>query len=114
MEATTSRGSKQAAPAAPTPINEQLKAERIQSLLDDLPGWKLGWGGSVIMRRYALPGRNSVTAFVEGVADLAHKRRVRADLNLRPSRVTVYIVSRPGRGLTMAEFNLANAIDEKE
>ena len=112
--ATASVARTPAPPAAPVPIKEQLKAERIQELLHDMPGWRLAFGGTAIMRRYALPGRNSITSFVEYVSGLAHERGVRADLNLRPGGVTVYIVSRPGRGLTMAELNLANAIDEKE
>jgi pterin-4a-carbinolamine dehydratase len=103
-----------APPAAPVPIKERLKAERIQELLQGLPGWRVAWGGRAVMRRYALPGHNSVAAFIENVGDLARKRGLRADLDLRPSRVTVRVVSRPARGLTMAEVNLASAIDEKE
>jgi len=114
MEGIAAYGTTQPAPAPPGHVEEQLKAERIQELLHDMPGWKLAYGGTAIMRRYSLPGRNSMTTFVEVVSGLAQERGVRADLNLRPSRVTVYIVSRPGRGLTMTELNLANAIDEKE
>src|ERR687895_720934 len=85
---------------APTHVVEPLKAERIQELLQGLPGWRVAWGGRAIMRRYALPGHNSVAAFIENVGDLARKRGVRADLDLRPSRVTVRVVSPLGRGLT--------------
>ena len=115
MKRATAHVARTPAPAAaPVHIDEQLKAERIQELLQGLPGWRVAWGGRAIMRRYALPGHNSVAAFIENVGDLARKRGLRADLDLRPSRVTVRVVSRLGRGLTMAELNLACAIDEKE
>ncbi len=101
--------------AAPGPIKEQLKAERIQELLHDMPGWRLAFGGTAIMRRYALPGRNSITSFVEYVAGPPTRRAARLPAQPAPwGRHAPHRQPPRPRPQTMAELNLANAIDEKE
>lgn len=115
MEKTTANVSGlPAPPAAPTPIAARLKAERIQELLRELPGWNVERYATGISRRYTLSSPRAAVAFAHFVTEMAVAHGLTADLDLRPNRVVVTLVSRLARGLTQAEFDLAKAIDGKQ
>jgi len=71
-------------------------------------------GGTAISRSYALPSHRAAISFALFVNELAADHGLTADLDLRPNRVTVTLVSRQARGLTQAELDLAKAIDSRE
>lgn len=114
MDSSTARVGGRPGSAAATPVVERLKAERIQLLLRGLPGWGTARNGTAISRSYRLPSQRAAVAFALYVNELAADRGMTADLDLRPKRITVTLVSRLARGLTQAEFDLAKAIDAKE
>ena len=114
MERTTASVSGHPGPAAATPIPARLKAERIQELLRQLPGWSAARNATEISRRYVLSSPRAAVAFVHFVTEMAADHGLRADLDLRSNRVVVTLVSRLARSLTEAEFDLAKAIDGKQ
>ncbi len=114
MERTTTHTPGHPAPAAPTPVTARLKAERIQELLRELPGWTAAHNATEISRRYALSSPRAAVAFAHFVTETAADHGLAADLDLRPNRVVVTLVGRPARSLTEAEFGLAKAIDCKQ
>src|SRR5689334_23374694 len=89
MERTTARISGQPGPAAPTPITARLKAERIQELLSELPGWSAARNATEISRRYALSSPRAAVAFAHFVTETAADHGLTAELDLRPNRVVV-------------------------
>lgn len=114
MEESSSCLPEQPAPAQPVQVEEKLKAERIQLLLRDLPGWMVVRGGTAIARSYTLPSHRAAISFALFVNELAADHGHTADVDLRPNRVNVTLVNRLARGLTQAEFDLAKAIDMRE
>ena len=113
MNGSTTTVAGQAA-GAPGHLDDALKAERIQELLRQLPGWTLLRGGAALTRQYTLPGYRSTLAFVNFVSELAHDQGLAADLDVWSDRVGVTLTNRTVRRLTLAEFNLAKAIDGRE
>jgi pterin-4a-carbinolamine dehydratase len=114
MERTTARVSGHPGPAAPTPVTARLKAERIQELLRELPGWTAARNATEISRRYTLSSPRAAVAFAHFVTETAIDHGMAADLDLRPNHVVVTLASRLARSLTEAEFDLAKAIDCKQ
>ena len=114
MERTTTHTSGHPAPAAPTPVTARLKAERIQELLRELPGWSAARNATEISRRYTLSSPRAAVAFAQFVTETAFDHGLAADLDLRPNHIVVTLVSRLARSLTEAEFDLAKAIDGKQ
>jgi pterin-4a-carbinolamine dehydratase len=114
MKGTTATASGQPAPAAPVPVTERLKAERIQELLRALPGWGVVRNGTGLSRRYTVSSPRTALGFAHFVTELASDHGLTADLDLRPQRVVVTLSSRLARGLTATEFDLAKAIDGKQ
>jgi pterin-4a-carbinolamine dehydratase len=97
----------------PERIHAQLKAERIQELLQELPDWSLVRRGTAITRTYPVnaSGPRPVVAFAGYVSELAEEHGVMADLDLRLGRVVVTLSGLPTRGLTEDDFELARALE---
>ena len=118
METTTVVQEVQEAPArqasGPVKLFERLKAERIQLLLRELPGWRLTRSGTAISRAVQLPGHRSALAFANFAAELANDRGLTAEVDVRPQRVGVTLSNRTVRGLTEAEFALAAALELRQ
>ncbi|HEX5760732.1 MAG TPA: 4a-hydroxytetrahydrobiopterin dehydratase [Thermoanaerobaculia bacterium] len=113
MNGSATHAKGETAPAKPVHIDEQLKAERIQSLLRQVPGWVLARHGAALKRRYSVPEHNTY-GFVGFVGATAVGRGMPVELLLRGDKVTVFLPTRFPGGLTAAEFDLAKAIDDRD
>ncbi len=107
------RKSKQARPrAAAAPPGGRLKAERIQTQLRSVPGWRGKDRRKAIARTYTFPGFRASIAFVNLVAELAEARDHHPDIDIRYNKVTLTLSTHSAGGLTEKDFDLARLIDQ--
>ena len=91
-------------------LARKMKAERIQRLSRELPGWK-PVRGKEITRTYALPSFRAAIAFVNYVAELAEAAGHHPDIDIRYSKVTLTLSTHDAGGLTEKDLELAARID---
>jgi pterin-4a-carbinolamine dehydratase len=97
----------------PLPIREELKAERIQAALQELPGWELSAEGKAITRTFPVTASASraLIAFAGYVTELAQYHGVEASLEVRLGGVTVTLSNRAGGPVTEGELAMAQALE---
>ena len=90
-----------------------MKAERIQSQLIIVPGWKTRSKKSAITRTYTFPSFRSALAFVHFVGELAEAMGHHPAIDIRYDKVTLELTTHDEGGLTAKDFELARAIDSR-
>ncbi|HXO22601.1 MAG TPA: 4a-hydroxytetrahydrobiopterin dehydratase [Thermoanaerobaculia bacterium] len=97
-------------PPPPGQPAADLKAERVQLQLEDLPGWSLRRGGRAIVRSFDLPEMESALAFLDYLSDLGAVRERLPEIDLRPGKATVSIKTPSAGWLERPDFELALAM----
>jgi pterin-4a-carbinolamine dehydratase len=92
--------SRKPATFAATPERMRLKPERIQQLLLELPGWKLGVGGRVIVRRRELGSPAEAAEYAGLAGKLAACQRQPVTIALAGTRVVLTLAGHPIKGCT--------------
>lgn len=87
-----------------------LKAERVQLLLEDLPGWRLTAGGKSISRTFRFPGASSALAFTSFVSAVAGESGHGPAVHLEGSRVVCWLTTEAAGGLTLQDLETARRI----
>ncbi len=90
----------------------RLKAERIQTRMRSVPGWRGKDRRKAIARTYTFPGFRASIAFVNLVAELAEARDHHPDIDIRYNKVTLTLSTHSAGGLTEKDFDLARLIDQ--
>jgi pterin-4a-carbinolamine dehydratase len=92
----------------------RLKPERVQELLNALPGWRLrqdGWGLENVR---SFTSGKAARSFVGHVCKLAESRRQPVNVRLAGKQVSITLQGHPAKGCTGgingAVFNLADKI----
>ncbi len=113
MDTTTAANAVTGPAIAPGLIQEELKAERIQAALQELPGWEVNPEGNAITRTFQVtaPADRPLVAFAGYVTELAQYHGVAAELDVRLGGVTVTLSNRAGGALTEGEIALAQALE---
>jgi 4a-hydroxytetrahydrobiopterin dehydratase len=93
-----------------SPGESRLKAERVQLLLEALPGWRLSPGGGSISRSFRFPAAGSALAFTQFVTALAGETGHTPAVSLEGLRVTCRLTTAAAGGLTLQDFELAQRI----
>jgi pterin-4a-carbinolamine dehydratase len=89
----------------------RLKAERIQLVLRDLPGWRLQRGVNRIQRTYELSDSHQVSRLLQYVAELGYGGGNMPEIEVRGGEVTFRLpISRTGM-IDEPLFDLAKALD---
>lgn len=90
----------------------RLKPERVQQLLDRLPGWKLREDGLERVRSFS--SAQAARSFVSRVCKLAEDGRQPVKLHLAGQQVTITLQGQPAKGciggINGSVFNLAGHI----
>lgn len=96
------------------PERAELKPERVQQFLLQLPGWRLGAEGRGIQRRRQFGTHSKAQDFVSLVGKLATVLRQPVTIALTGKRVDLILPGHPVKGnaggLTDVVFNLAGLI----
>lgn len=96
------------------PVRAELKPERVQQMLLQLPGWKLAVEGRGIQRRRQFGTHAKAQDFVSLVGKLATVHRQPVKIALTGKRVDLILPGHPVKGnaggLTDVVFNLAGLI----
>jgi 4a-hydroxytetrahydrobiopterin dehydratase len=87
-----------------------LKAERVQLLLEELPGWRLTAGGKSISRVFRFPGVSSALAFTYFVSAVARESGHGPSVHLEGSRVVCWLTTQEAGGLTLQDLEMARRI----
>ncbi len=98
-----------AAPAAP--ITEQLKAERIQMMLRDVPTWQLAPTGDELLRTWTVPSLFAGAAFAGALAAVVEHHEHEATITVTPGCVAVSLSTPAAGGLTAKDFEVASALE---
>lgn len=100
--------------ASYVPERMQLKPERVQQLLRELPGWSLGAGGRAIERSRQFKSVAEAVEFVGLAGRLAASRRQPVTIALAGRNVSIALAGHPLKGctggLTHPVFRLAGMI----
>jgi pterin-4a-carbinolamine dehydratase len=103
---------------APRQVEERLKAERVQKLMEALPGWELSWKMQAINRKREFASPQEAACFVSSVARLAAGEGQMVNLFLAGADVMITLVGRPVRGgqraLSGAVLSFAHQIETTE
>lgn len=83
-----------------TPEAAQLKAERVQLLLLELPGWRLGAGGRTLVRSRCFKSVGEAADFVGLVGKLAALQRQPVSVALSGRSVSLTLTGHPAKGCT--------------
>jgi 4a-hydroxytetrahydrobiopterin dehydratase len=111
MSSTEQQKSSNAGAVAPAGAEESsLKAERVQLLLEDLPGWRLTAGGRSISRTFRFPGVSSALAFTSFVSAVASESGHGPAVHLEGSRVVCWLTTQAAGGLTLQDLETARRI----
>jgi pterin-4a-carbinolamine dehydratase len=90
----------------------KLKAERIQIVFRDLPGWRLERGGRIIARTFELGSVREIARFLQYVAELGHAGDLLPDVIVQAGRVTVALPTVGGGSwIEPHHFALAQAFE---
>ena len=92
-------------------IERPAKAERIQALLQERPGWAHEPEQKAIRRTYQFASFAAAIRFVEFVAQLAEDADHHPDIDIRYNRVTLTLSTHSAGGVTEKDFALARQID---
>jgi 4a-hydroxytetrahydrobiopterin dehydratase len=87
-----------------------LEPEAVQTLLQEVPEWKLG--ENTISRTFELANFPLAIAFVNKVADEAEKANHHPDIDIRWKSVRLALSTHSAGGLTSADFTLARKLDQ--
>ncbi|MCL6454300.1 MAG: 4a-hydroxytetrahydrobiopterin dehydratase [Alicyclobacillus sp.] len=90
-------------------MSERLTEEQVAEALTRLPNWKLE--GKQIYRRYAFPSFPAAIAFVNQVAQLAESWNHHPFIQIDFKYVVLRLTSWHAGGLTMKDFDEAQAFD---
>lgn len=96
------------------PVRMDLKPERVQQMLERLPGWELHPSGRAIQRVRLFTTEQGAGRFALEACSLANKQNQPVAVRLKGKEVTVALTGHPVRGctggLTDAVFKLADLI----
>ena len=96
------------------PVRMDLKPERVQQLLERLPGWALYREGRAIVRKRLFTKAQRARSFARKACWLAGELNQPVAVRLAGNEVTVALTGHPVRGctggLTDAVFHLADLI----
>lgn len=96
------------------PEKAYLKAERVQLLLREVPGWSLGTGGRTLLRRRCFKSVAEAAEFVGLTGKLAALQRQPVTIALSGRSVALILAGHPVRGctggLTNPVFRLAGML----
>jgi pterin-4a-carbinolamine dehydratase len=96
------------------PVRMDLKPERVQQMLERLPGWALHSSGRAIVRVRMFTTERKAGSFVRKACWLATKLLQPVMVSLAGKEVTIALTGHPVRGctggLTNTVFNLADLI----
>ncbi len=93
------------------PITEQLKAERIQALLERLPTWELRRDGRAIRRTWSVPSLYVGSSFASALASVIDYHEGEATMTLTPGTVVVNLSTAAVDGVTERDFLVAEALE---
>ncbi len=96
---------------SPKRITEQLKAERIQTLLERLPTWELRRDGRAIRRIWSVPSRYVGSAFASALASVIHYHKGEATMTLTEGTVVVNLSTAAVDAVTERDFLVAEALE---
>ena len=96
------------------PERMELKPERVQQMLEKLPGWELHPSGRAILRTRLFTTDEGARAFARNICWLAGKLRQPVTVRLAGKEVAIALTGHPVRGcvggLTGPVFKLADLI----
>ena len=100
-------------PAPPPAASvDKLKAERVELLLAQIPGWKLSFDQKALTRSFQFPTTEKAFAFVNLVASLAFRRNQYPEVRFQRETVTLSLSNPKVGGLTLLDFALARQIQQ--
>lgn len=92
-------------------VSSVIKAERVQSRLTELRGWRLSSDGNALERAYDLPSFRAAVGFVAYVGELAEALQHHPDIDLRYRTVTLRTTTHDAGGITEKDFELIAQVD---
>ena len=92
-------------------VEHPIKAERIQTMLEERHGWEHDDERQAIRRTYQFPSFAAAIRFVGYVAQLAEDSDHHPDIDIRYNRVTLTLSTHSAGGVTEKDFALARQID---
>src|SRR5262245_18983716 len=87
---------------------EPLKAERVQLLLEKLPGWQVSGDGKSIMRAFRFSGPGPTQAFASLISAMAAEAGHSPTIWIEGSSVICKLTTPVVGGLTILDFDLAH------
>jgi 4a-hydroxytetrahydrobiopterin dehydratase len=88
-----------------------LHSDEIERLLAGLPGWERA--GDEIVKQFAFKDFKEALAFVNRIAQPAETMNHHPDVKIHWNEVTLELWTHASGGLTMKDFDLARAIEER-
>ncbi|MCI0634457.1 MAG: 4a-hydroxytetrahydrobiopterin dehydratase [Actinobacteria bacterium] len=88
-----------------------LSKEEIDRLITSLPGWERA--GDKIVKRFTFKDFAEALAFVNRIAEPADAMNHHPDVSIHWNEVTLELWTHASGGLTMRDFELARAIEER-
>jgi 4a-hydroxytetrahydrobiopterin dehydratase len=88
-----------------------LSDDEIARLLDAAPGWRRD--GKAIVKLFTFADFVQALAFVNRVAEAAEAMNHHPDVSIHWNEVTMTLWTHASGGLTMKDFDLARAIDDR-
>jgi 4a-hydroxytetrahydrobiopterin dehydratase len=95
----------------PVPKAPLVPDDDIERLLANAPGWRRD--GAAITKLFAFRDFAEALAFVNRVAQPAEAMNHHPDVSIHWNEVTMTLWTHASGGLTMKDFELARAIDER-
>ena len=96
---------------SPQPITGQLKAERIQAMLKQLPLWELRRDGKAIRRVWAVPDLYVGSVFASALACTVDHHQGEATMMLTAATVAVALSTTAAGGVTERDIRVAEALE---
>jgi 4a-hydroxytetrahydrobiopterin dehydratase len=87
-----------------------LEPEAVQTLLQEVPQWKLE--ENTIARTFEFASFPLAIAFVDKVAEEAERANHHPDIDIRWKKVRLVLSTHSAGGLTSADFTLARKLDQ--
>lgn len=96
------------------PAIEPMKAERVQARVELLAGWEMKAQGRAIERVYRHVTPEAASRFADFAGQVARDLGATPVLRVDDAEVTVTARTREAGGVTEADFNLAEWLDQKK
>jgi 4a-hydroxytetrahydrobiopterin dehydratase len=90
----------------------RLSPEQVEAALAELPGWRRE--GDVLVKAFRFKTFRDAMAFVNGVADLAHRLRHHPQIVIDYNRVRLSLTTHDEGGITEKDVQFARQLESSE